>query len=197
VDGLLGFGLAGTALAGSPGPGVLSLAAIGAAFGAKRGFAYAIGLVAGMVAVMAFVATGVMGMLLAVPGVSRALAALAAGYFVYLAARIALAPPLSTAAAPRRQPTFAGGVLLSLVNPKGYAAAAALFSGFVLVRGQPVADVATKMVVFVAIMSAANLAWLFAGAALMRACRAPRIHRTVNVAFALLLMASLVLTLAF
>ena len=33
-----------------------------------------------------------------------------------------------------RPPSFLGGFGLSLVNPKGYAAMAALFSGFVLLR---------------------------------------------------------------
>ena len=37
---MLGFLLAGFALAGSPGPATLSLAATGAAFGARRGLGY-------------------------------------------------------------------------------------------------------------------------------------------------------------
>ena len=41
--GLLGFVLAGFALAGSPGPATLSLAATGAAFGARRGLGYMTG----------------------------------------------------------------------------------------------------------------------------------------------------------
>ena len=57
----------------------------------------------------------------------------AAGYFAFLAYRIATAPPLTENTEFGRQPSFAGGVFLSLVNPKAYAAMAALFSGFVLV----------------------------------------------------------------
>src|SRR5579864_4121342 len=48
VDGLFGFALAGFALAGSPGPATLSLAATGAAFGARRGLAYMSGIIIGM-----------------------------------------------------------------------------------------------------------------------------------------------------
>ena len=73
--------------------------------------------------------------MLALPGVTPVVVALAAAYFVYLAFRIATAPPLADGDARVRRPSFAGGVFLSLVNPKGYAAMAALFSGFVLVRG--------------------------------------------------------------
>src|SRR5579863_1000367 len=94
MEGLLGFVLAGLALAGSPGPNTLSLAATGAAFGARRGLAYMIGLTIGVVAVMAITATGVVGVILALPAATSAVAAVAGIYFVYLAFRIATAPPL-------------------------------------------------------------------------------------------------------
>lgn len=197
MEGVLGFVLAGLALAGSPGPATLSLAAIGAAFGARRGLGYMIGIIAGMVVVMAIVATGVMGALLALPGATPVVAAMAGAYFVYLAFRIATAPPLSEGTAARRRPTFAGGAFLSLVNPKGYAAMAALFSGFVLVREHLELDAAMKMIVLAAIITAVNLAWLFAGAALTRFFRDRRTNRAINVAFALLLVASVAFALWF
>ncbi len=68
MEALPGFLIAALALAGSPGPATLSLAAAGAAFGARRGLAYLAGLTAGMVVVMGIVASGVVGLLLAVPG---------------------------------------------------------------------------------------------------------------------------------
>jgi len=119
VEGLLGFVLAGFALAGSPGPATLSLAATGAAFGARRGLPYMAGIVIGMLAVMGITASGVVGVLLAVPGATPVVVAMAAAYFVYLAFRVATAPPLADDAGQGRQPSFAGGVFLSLVNPKG------------------------------------------------------------------------------
>ena len=91
MEGLLGFILAGLALAGSPGPATLSLAATGAAFGSRRGLGYMAGIVGGMVIVMAITATGVTGVLLALPGATPVVAAIAALYFVYLALRIATA----------------------------------------------------------------------------------------------------------
>src|SRR5690242_7085246 len=104
MDGVLGFALAGFALAGSPGPATLSLAATGAAFGARRGLGYMAGIIIGMVAVMGIVATGVMGLLLTLPGATPVVAAAAAAYFIYLAIRIATAPPLSEGTDGRRQP---------------------------------------------------------------------------------------------
>ena len=95
MEGLLAFVLAGFALAGSPGPATLSLAATGAAFGARRGLGYMSGIVIGMVAVMGITATGVVGVLLALPGATPVVATMAAAYFVYLAFRIAMTPPLA------------------------------------------------------------------------------------------------------
>jgi threonine/homoserine/homoserine lactone efflux protein len=197
VEGLAAFLLAAVALAGSPGPATLSLTATGAAFGARRGAAYLAGIVVGMVAVMAVVASGLVGLLLAVPGATPVVTGLAAAYFLYLAWRIATAPPLAADTAERRPPTFVGGLLLSLVNPKGYAAMAALFSGFVLVQERLALDAAAKMAVLVLIITAVNVAWLLAGAALTRFFRDPRTNRAINVAFAVLLVASVALALAF
>jgi threonine/homoserine/homoserine lactone efflux protein len=193
MDGLAGFLLAAVALAGSPGPATLSLTATGAAFGSRRGIAYLVGIVVGMVAVMAIVASGVVGLLLAVPGATPVVTALAAAYFLYLAWRIATAPPLGAADAERRPPTFMAGLLLSLVNPKGYAAMAALYSGFVLVPDRLAFDVAAKMAVLTVIIAAVNVAWLLAGAGLTRFFRDPRSNRAINLAFAVLLVASVAL----
>src|SRR5258708_24527853 len=122
MDGLPAFLLAAVARAGSPGPATLSLTATGAAFGARRGAAYLAGIVVGMVAVMAVVASGLVSLLLAVPGATPMVTVLAAAYFLYLALRIARAPPLALDTAQRPTPTFARGLMLSLINPNGYAA---------------------------------------------------------------------------
>lgn len=196
MDALPGFLIAAVALAGSPGPATLSLAAAGAAFGARRGLSYLVGLVLGMVAVMALVASGMVGLLLAVPGVAPVVAALAAIYFLWLAWRIATAPPLSKEGASRAPPALAAGLLLSLVNPKGYVAMAALYSGFTLLPGRLGADVALKLALLTLVIAFVNVAWLLAGAALTRFFRDPRTNRIVNVAFALLLVGSVALAFA-
>jgi len=190
MEGVLGFALAGFALAGSPGPATLSLAATGAAFGARRGLGYMTGIIVGMVVVMAIVATGVVGIFLTLPGATPVVTVAAAAYFIYLAVRIATAPPLAEGTDRQRQPSFGAGLFLSLVNPKGYAAMAALFSGFVLIRDRLAHDAAAKIVVLVTIITAVNLAWLFAGAALTRFFREPRTNRVINVTFAVLLVVS-------
>lgn len=197
MEGLLGFVLAACALAGSPGPATLSLAATGAAFGARRGLAYMSGIIAGLIIVMAVTATGVIGILLAVPGVTSIVVGLSAAYFAYLAIRIATAPPLADQAAEARQPSFAGGIFLSLVNPKGYAAMAAMFSGFVLIRQHLGLDIAAKMTVLTVIVTTSSVSWLIAGAGLTRFFREPRTNRVINVTFAILLVGSVAFALLY
>jgi hypothetical protein len=55
-----------------------SLPLCGAAFGVSRGLGYMVGIVAGVAAMMVLVATGLTGLMLALPGAAPAVAALAA-----------------------------------------------------------------------------------------------------------------------
>jgi threonine/homoserine/homoserine lactone efflux protein len=197
MDGLIGFLMAGLALAGSPGPATLSLAATGAAFGGRRGMVYMVGIVCGMILVMTVTAGGVTGLVLAVPGVVPAVTVAAGLYFAYLAFRIATAPPLVADAESGRAPSFAGGLFLSLVNPKGYAAMAALFSGFVLVDGRLGLDAVAKTAAMTVVIVAVNVTWLFTGAALTRCFRDPASNRLINVSFAVALVASVGAVLLF
>ena len=194
MDGLLGFILAGFALTGSPGPATISLAATGAAFGARRGLGYLVGIVAGVIAVMALVASGLIGLMLALPSATPVMAALAAAYIARLAWQVATAPPLGEQAR-AKPPSILAGFFLGLANPKAYAAMAALFSGFVLIHGRPGTDAILKALLLVCIMTAVDLAWLLAGSALTRCFREPALNRAINVAFAVLLVASVGLAL--
>ena len=196
MEGLPGFLLAAVALAGSPGPATLSLAAAGAAFGARHVAGYLVGIVAGMVGVMAITASGLVGLLLALPGATPVVTALAALYFIWLAWRIGTAPPLTDKVGERRPPSFMGGLGLSLINPKGYAAMAALFSGFVLVRERLALDVASKIAVLTLVIAVVNVLWLLSGSLLTRFFRDPRTNRIVNITFAVLLLASVALAVA-
>ena len=195
MENLPGFLVAALALAGSPGPATLSLAAAGAAFGARRAAGYLVGIVLGMVVVMAVTAAGLVGLLLALPGVMPVVTIAAAGYFLWLAWRIAIAPPLAEGQSERQPPRFAGGLGLSLINPKGYAAMAALFSGFVLVKERLELDAALKIALLTLLIAVVNVVWLFSGVLLTRLFRDGRTNRIVNIAFAVALLASVVLAL--
>ncbi len=185
TDDLTGFIVAGFALIGSPGPATLSLAGTGAAFGVRKGVPLAAGCIAGVVLVMLVTASGLTGL------VGPVVRALAGAYMLYLAWRIATAPPLGAANRAGRAPSLIAGTLLNIGNPKAYAAMAALFSGFTLSAGDKVGDLAVKIVIVVAIMVVVNLIWLASGSALTRMFRDPRKSRILNIAFAVLLLASL------
>ena len=137
-----------------------------------------------------------MGVLLAVPGVTPVVTVAAVAYFAWLAFLIATAPPLAETAGQGNPPSFLGGLGLSLINPKGYAAMAALFSGFVLLRDRLGLDIALKIALLTILIAAVNVAWLLSGALLTRLFRDPRTNRIVNVAFAVLLIASVAFAIA-
>jgi len=197
MEGIVGLVLAGLALTGSPGPANVALAAAGAAFGARGGLGFMAGIVAGMVVVMAVIGFGVAGLVLALPGAVPVLSAAAAAYFLWLAWRIATARPLEEGTGQGRRPSFMDGVFLSLVNPKAYAAMAALFSGFALVSGAPGTDLVLKIAVLTGLILTVEFAWLALGAVLKRLFRNPRVSRALNLVFALLLLASLAFALRF
>ncbi|MGE0094039.1 MAG: LysE family translocator [Alphaproteobacteria bacterium] len=196
TDEVLGFALAAVALTGSPGPANMALAATGAAYGVRGGVVLSAGIIAGVWAVMLLTATGLAAFLLGEPALGPILKGAAALYMLYLAWRIASAPPLSAGEAKRAPPSFGVGVVLGVGNPKAYAAMAALFSGFTLVRAAPTHDAALKMALVVGIMVAVNLLWLLLGAALTNAFRDSRANRVINIVFALSLLASVAFAFA-
>ena len=194
MDAVISFLLAALALTGSPGPNTLSLAAVGASYGRVRGLSYMLGLNGGMVLVMAIVGTGLAGALMALPAVAPVISLLAATYFLYLAYKIATAPPLKrdSNSADGSPPGWYVGIGVSLANPKAYAAMAAMFSGHTLSAGSPVTDTLVKAALLVATISTVNLAWLSAGAWMTKYLQDDRTSRAVNIVFALLLIASVV-----
>jgi threonine/homoserine/homoserine lactone efflux protein len=193
VDETAAFILAGFALTGSPGPATLGLAASGAAFGVRRSLGLLLGALAGVLIVMAITATGLTGLVLAQPVLGPAVSAVAVCYVLYLAYRIATAPPSQDSTDARHPPGFGVGLFLGLGNPKAYAAMATLFSGFVVVRASPVSDAMAKIVILLAMIIVVDWMWLLLGSLLTRVLRDPVLGRAVNIVFAVLLVASVAL----
>jgi len=194
MENLPSFLLAGVALTGSPGPNTLGLAAASAAYGLRRSLRLMAGSVIGVFVVMAATATGLTGLVLAQPGVAPVVSVAAAAYMLYLAYRIATAPPMASGSS-ERAPGFGPGLFLGLGNPKAYAAMAALYSGFTILPSDPVGDALVKTGMLLAMIVAVDVVWLLVGSALTRASQRPAVHRAINVAFAVLLVASVGLTL--
>ena len=192
---LLTLVLASAVVMGSPGPSTMSALAVSAAFGLRRSMVYVLGLMLGTAAVLLAVASGVIAMLLSLPALGNVLIYASAVYILYLAWRIASAPPLEDQPADVPSPSFAPGFLLALANPKAWFAIAAVFTASTLVAGSGAIDAALKIVVLAIMIVIIHLGWVFAGASLSRFLRDPLISRIANVAFAVVLAATAVLPL--
>lgn len=182
--------LAALPLMGSPGPATLSTAALASAYGAARGVPYLAGICAGTTTVLAIVASGVTGVVFAVPGAAPAVTVAAAAYILYLAWTIATAPPLAGRGDGRKAPSFLPGYLLAVANPKAYAAIGAVYSSVTVVAASLAADTVAKLATLTLVIVAVNTTWLLFGAAFARYLASPRLGRAINVSFAVLLVAS-------
>lgn len=172
----------------TPGPGVLSLAGVGAAFGFRSGLRYMTGLFIGTNFVALAVVTGLGALVLASPVMRVLLLALSTGYLLYLAARIALAGSTIAFAPAARQPGIRDGLLLQAVNPKAYVVNTTLFTGFPLFAGSYVTEVAMKFVIINVIWVSIHFLWLWLGASVKRMALPPRTQRVINVCMALAML---------
>jgi threonine/homoserine/homoserine lactone efflux protein len=179
--------LASAVIMGSPGPSTISVTAVGAAYGFRRAIPYAIGLILGTTTVLLAVAAGVVAVIAAIPHGTPILLGLAAVYSLYLASRIATAPPLAARDATVAAPALAGGYLLAIANPKAYLAIAAVFAGTIL-TADPTRDALAKLVLLTFMIVLIHLAWLLAGTSLARLLHHPVASRIINVTLAIALV---------
>ncbi|TGQ45852.1 MULTISPECIES: LysE family translocator [unclassified Mesorhizobium] len=189
---LLALVLAASVVMGSPGPSTISVTAVAAAFGLRDSLRYASGLILGTIAVLLVVATGIMAVLASVPKLASLLAIASAAYILYLAFKIATAPPLALRAGGAAHPTFPGGFLLAVANPKAYVAIAAVFAGTSSSASAGDLGISVRLAVLALMIVAIHILWLLTGAAFARFLRKPLASRIINLIFA----ATLVLTTA-
>jgi threonine/homoserine/homoserine lactone efflux protein len=196
VPALVSLILASLVVMGSPGPSTMSVTAVGAAFGFRRSLAYLTGIILGTTAVLVAVAAGVVAMLMSLPRLAPVLVAASAAYIVYLAVKIATAPPLSRQDQAASAPSFAGGFLLGVVNPKAYLAIAAVFAGTTLAVESRVIEAMLKTAVLTIMIVVIHVCWLTAGASLSRLLHHPVSSRIVNLLFAAILIITTVIAIA-
>ena len=179
---MLGFAAALVLILGTPGPGVLSLAAVGSAFGVREGLIYGTGLFFGSNLVMAAAASGLAVLLEANPALRVVFVALSSGYLLWLAWRVARAGGTVGFGEAREAPGFWGAILLQVANPKAYAVGTFIFAFPLALDGA--AEVAAKFAVLNAIWVPIHLAWLWLGATLRRLDLALATQRAINRAMA-------------
>lgn len=194
---MLEFAAAVVFLIITPGPGVLSTAGVGSAFGARAGTTYVAGLCAGNALVAALVISGLAAAALAVPWLRIILLWASTAYLVYLAAKIALAGSKVAFIHPETPPGLRDGIILQSINPKAYAVNTALFSGFAFMPAAPTTEVLLKLIIFNAIWLPIHFVWLYAGITVRRMELPQRTSRIINVAMALAMLCVVALAVAY
>ena len=196
---MLSFTAAVILLLITPGPGVLSIAGVGAAYGWRDGLRYAIGLFLGTNMVMTAVLTGLAAIVLSVPAVRTVLMVASVAYLLYLAARIALAGSRIAFIEAKSAPGIRAGLLLQAINPKAYAVNTALMTGFSYAPGNLAFETLTKILILNAIWIPIHMGWLWAGVTLHRLNLSHRTQRLINfgMATAMLAVVELALVSAF
>lgn len=177
----------------TPGPGVLSTAGVGAAFGWRQGLFYVGGLCAGTNLVSLAVVFGLAAVILAEPMVRTLLLFASSAYLGWLALRIALAGA-RIAFIQTDAPGFLAGVTLQFINPKAYAVNTTLFTSFAFYPQNFAVETGLKLVIMNIISLPLHLLWLHAGVKLNSLNLPPRTQRMINLAMAGCLLAVVVLS---
>ena len=185
---MFAFVIAVLFLLATPGPGVLSTAGVGAAFGFRPGLRYVTGLCIGTNLVALIVVSGLAAVILANPWAKNGLLLLSAIYLGYLAIRIAFAGRRIAFITATSKPGLRAGLLLQLINPKAYAVNLTWFSGFVLLPESLLLETLVKFLIINLIWIPIHLLWLLAGSAVNRLDLSPRIHFCINAAMALAML---------
>lgn len=185
---MLTFALAVILLIITPGPGVLTTAGFGAAYGFKPSLRFVLGLFIGTNLVMLAVISGMAAIVLSVPWLRLVLMAASVSYLVYLAARIAFAGSRIAFTEAKSPPGVLGGMALQAINPKAYVVNTSLMTGFGFAPDNLVFEIVAKVLIMNAIWIPIHLAWLWAGTALHELNLSHRTQRGINIAMAVAML---------
>lgn len=184
---MITFAIVSFLMFATPGPGVLSLAGVGAAFGWRQGFLYMAGLFVGHVLVSLAVITGLSAIILAEPVVRTILLFCSAGYLGYLAFRIALAGSKIAFIEILRAPGFVSGMSLQFINPKAYAVHTTFFTGFAFHPDSFTIEMIIKLMIIVPTWLLLHTVWLYAGYRLHELQLSSKVQNWINILMALCL----------
>lgn len=173
----------------TPGPGVLSIAGVGGAFGRAAGIRYLLGLLVGTNMVALAVVSGLAAILFTIPMVRNILFVLSVLYLLYLAFRIAFAGAKIAFIEAENKPGFFSGIALQMINPKAYAVNTTFFTGFAFLPGAHMSETLFKFAIINAIWIPIHLLWLGAGISVAKLDLKPHIQFRIN-----LLMSGAMLT---
>ena len=152
----------------TPGPGVLSLAGVGAGFGWKVGMMYLIGLFFGTNGVALLVVLGFKQFLFEIEGVELTFLFLSLSYLSFLSWRIATSENKTGFKQSFKAPKLYEGIFLQFVNPKAYVVQGHLFVVLSLGMASYNVEILTKFIIVNSIWIPIHLFWLWLGISLKR-----------------------------
>lgn len=185
--------LAGYAFVSSitPGPNNMMLMASGANYGFRRTIPHLLGVSLGFALMIALVGVGIMQAFEAWPALADVLRIVSILYLLYLAWRIANAPPPSAKTASGARPmSFVEAALFQWVNPKAWTMALTAIALYAPDRS--LGAIATVALVFTALNLPSVSSWVWLGREMKRVLTNPVRARAFNIGMAALLVASLV-----
>jgi threonine/homoserine/homoserine lactone efflux protein len=191
LDLLLALAVFAFAMAFTPGPNNIMLAASGVNFGFSRTVPHMAGITVGFAVLMIACAAGLGLAFAAVPSLHLALKIAGAAYMLWLAFKVATAHVAGDEAGGAARPfTFWQAAAFQWINPK--AVVAALSAVALYVRpGSAASDFPVMLAVLTLATLGSVMTWTGFGVALRRLLRNPAYARIFNLAMALLLVASI------
>ena len=178
----------------TPGPGVLSLAGVGAGFGWKVGMMYLIGLFFGTNGVALLVVLGFKQFLFEIDGVEITFLLLSLSYLSYLSWRIATSDNKTGFKQSLKAPRLYEGIFLQFVNPKAYVVQGHLFVVLSLGMVSYSTEIIVKFIIVNSIWIPIHLLWLWLGISLKKWSLAVNKQIWVNRGMGLALFAVVILS---
>ena len=178
----------------TPGPGVLSLAGVGAGFGWRVGIMYLIGLFLGTNGVALLVVLGFKQFLFEIDGVELTFLVLSLSYLSFLSWRIATSDNKTGFKETSKAPKLYEGIFLQFVNPKAYVVQGHLFVVLSLGISSYNTEILTKFLIVNSIWIPIHILWLWLGISLKKWSLASNKQIWVNRGMGLALFAVVILS---
>jgi threonine/homoserine/homoserine lactone efflux protein len=175
----------------TPGPNNTMLMSSGLNFGFRRGLPHLWGVALGFAVMVLAVGLGLGAVFLTYPALYTVLKYVGAAYLLYLASQIATAGAPDPEGTTQGRPiTFLEGAAFQWLNPKGWVMAVGAISTYAAVATFP-SNVFLIAFLFGSLGILSSATWLGFGTSLRQLLKSPRTVRAVNLAMAVLLVASL------
>ena len=178
---MIAFALAVFFMIVTPGPAVLALAGVGAAFSFKVGLKFLVGLTLGYLLVWAIVITGFVSIIFSIPYMRTIFLVISSGYLTYLSLKIMLKGSEIAFINPENRPSLIDGIILQLVNPKAYAFHSILLTGFIVFPNNFLLETSWKFIVMNLIWIPLHVGWLALGVSIEKINLSPKTQRRINI----------------